>query len=329
MRRVWGDRFFSVAYQRPQSRIARWKRRIGSAFDPDARHLYSIDEWYDRSVDPVIAALHRKFQFDAVVVEYVFFSRVLELFGQNVLKIIDTHDVFTDRHLKYLRNGQAPQWYSTTREEEAKALNRADVVIAIQDLERDFFAGLTAKKVITIGHIVALREALTRDLGPRILFVASDNPINSDGINQFIAAAFPAIRNKVPDAELALAGTVCNAVEDQPGVVKLGRVENLLPVYEGAAVVINPVQFNTGLSIKNLEALGYSKSLVTAPTGAEGLEDGSGTAFLVADNPAEFSEHVIKCLSDSVYSAQLARRAYEYAAVWNRKTIKQLGDTLA
>ncbi|KAF0191349.1 MAG: group 1 glycosyl transferase [Gammaproteobacteria bacterium] len=329
MRKVWGDRFFSVPYHRPHSPGARWKRKIQSIFKPDARYVYSIDEWYDPSIDGAITDLNERFRFDVVIVEYVFFSRILELFGNDVLKIVDTHDVFTDRHLKYLKNGQVPQWYSTTRQEEAKALDRADVVIAIQDLERDFFSGLTSRKVITIGHIVALREALKRDAGKQILFVASDNPINSDGINQFIADAFPAIRNEVPGAELALAGSVCKAVNDQPGVVKLGRVDDLVPVYEAAAVVINPVRFNTGLSIKNLEALGYSKPLVTSPTGAEGLEDGAGSAFLLADSPGDFSEHIIKCLSDSDHASRLARGAYEYASAWNRKTIRQLGDILA
>lgn len=328
MRRVWGDHFISVPYQRPNRRLTRWKRRLRSMLDPNARYVYSIDEWYDPSVDDVIADLHRKVRFNAVMVEYVFFSRVLELFGPDVLKIVDTHDVFTDRHLKYLQNGQTPQWYSTTRDQEAAALNRADVTLAIQDLERDFFAGLTSKKVLTIGHIVALRATPGRAPGNRLLFVASDNPINSAGVNQFIAEALPDIRRRVPDAELALAGSVCNAVADGPGVVKLGRVDDLVPVYDTAAVVINPVQFNTGLSIKNLEALGYSRVLVTAPAGAEGLEDGAGSAFLVARDSGEFVREVVQCLTTPDRANALAACAFQYATRWNQKTLHDLGAIL-
>lgn len=328
MRRIWGDRFVSLPYQRPNRPSMRLKKKILSLFDPNARYIFGIDDWYDGSVDAPIRELHRRVRFDAVIVEYVFFSRVLELFGPDVLKIVDTHDVFTDRHLKYLQNGQVPQWYSTTRDQEAKALNRADVTIAIQDLERDFFSGLTRKKVITIGHIVALREA-SPPTGHRILFVASDNPINSAGINQFIAEAFPEIREHVPDAELVLAGSVCKAVADASGIVKLGRVDDLVPVYESAAVVVNPVRFNTGLSIKNLEALGYSQVLITAPAGAEGLESGIGSAFFVANNAPEFARHVVKCLTDRAFAGEVARCAYRYAADWNRETLQQLGAILA
>lgn len=330
MRTIWGDKFFSIPYTRPHSRLSRWKRKLKGLYDPNSKYVFSIDEWYDPAIDPHILKLENRFQFDTVVVEYVFFSRVLELFGSNVLKVLDTHDVFTDRHLKYLENGQVPRWFSTTRSGEARALDRADVVVAIQDKEREFFASLTSKQVICIEHIVALREpAVQHDTGKRMLFVASDNSINTDGINYFIAEVFPDIRKAVPDVELVLAGSVCKAVNDQPGVVKLGRVEDLTPVYDSSSIVINPVYFNTGLSIKNLEALGYAKPLVTASVGTEGLEEGIGKAYLVADSPDEITRSIIHLLSDADYAMGLARRAYDFAAEKNRKTLKQLGDILA
>jgi glycosyltransferase involved in cell wall biosynthesis len=330
MRQLWGDRFLSLPYTKPGGELIRWKRRFRGLFNPNARYTYTIDEWYAPSIDDYILKLADSIRFDAVIVEYVFFSRVLELFGKDVLKIIDTHDVFTDRHLKYLDNKQAPRWYSTTREEEARGLNRADIVLAIQDKEREFFAGLTRKKAITVGHLVALHEPAQRQVaGRRILFVASANSINTGGINAFIAESLPAIRERMPDVELAIAGSVCQDIRDQPGIVKLGRVDDLAPAYASASVVINPVRFKTGLSIKNLEALGYSLPLVTSPAGGDGLEDGAGSAFLVAENAGEFSRQVIRLLGDAELAHGLAQRAYDYAAERNHKLIGQLEEVLA
>lgn len=330
MRNIWGDRFYTVPYAPPRSWIRQQIRKLAGLFNQDAKYVYAIDDWYDPSLDQEILKFHRRFRFDAVVVEYVFFSKALDLFGNDVLKIIDTHDLFTDRHRKYLDNGQVPQWFSTSRAEEAKGLDRADIIIAIQDKERDFFSGLTTKRIITVGHMVALHEpAPERAGGKKIVFVASDNPINADGINHFISESFHQIRDRVRDAELVLAGTVCKAVRDQPGIVKLGRVDDLSSVYQSASIVINPVYFNTGLSIKNLEALGYGKPLVTAPVGVDGLEDGAGSAFLVADDAKAFSDSITKLLSDEGFAWELSRRAFDFAMERNLHIVRQLEDILA
>jgi len=327
MRKAWGERYFSIPYSRPRKQRSIWNKKVKALFDPNARYIFSIDEWYDPTIDVSISQLKNKYRFDAVMVEYVFFSRVLNLFGKDVLKIIDTHDVFADRHLKYLKNGQRPRWYSTTRREEAKGLNRADIVIAIQEMERVYFSQLTSKKVVTVGHTVEIHNPSGKQAtGKRILFVASDNPINIDGINHFIAEIFPYIRREVPEAELTLAGSVCSVVTEQAGIVKLGRVEDLAPVYEASSIVINPVRISTGLSIKNLEALGYSKPLVTYPAGAEGLGEGGGSAYLVAGDPEQFSRNIVCVLTDVSYARELASKAHGFAVQRNDNTLKRLGD---
>lgn len=329
MRDIWGDNFLSVEYTKPESKTARIKRRLKGFFNPDARYTYTIDEWYDNSLDTKLAELSSKIKFDTVIVEYVFFSKALECFGNHVLKIIDTHDAFANRHRHYLEKGQFPKWYSTSASEETKGFDRADIVIAIQDKEREMFARQTRAHVITVGHIVPLHKAPENaSHSGQMLFVASDNAINVDGINYFIEKIFPGIRQKVPEAELVLAGSICNAIEDQTGIVKLGRVDDLQPVYDSAAMVINPVLFNTGLSIKNLEALGYSKPLVTAPVGADGIEDGAGEAFVVAENADEFTAAVIKILTDGENARQLAAAAGRYAKKWNHCVIQQLEGVL-
>jgi len=330
MRAAWGERFFSAKYTRPRrSLTGRINRRIRMCFDKEARYTFSIDEWYDGSVDAVLSDLQGRYSFDTVIVEYVFFSRALECFDNSVLKLIDTHDAFANRHRHYLEKGQKPKWFSTTPAEEGRGFDRADVVIAIQDEEREIFSRQTRARVITVGHMVPVREYVKNDSDEkRILFVASDNAINVQGIKAFLADSFPEIRRQYPLARLVLVGSVCDAVGDQEGIVKAGRVDDLRPYYEEASLVINPVFLNTGLSIKNLEALGYSKALVTAPVGAEGIKDGIGRAFLVADGAQDFTQTVVRILSDASYAEQLSRAAGQYALEWNKSVVGQLETVL-
>ena len=90
----------------------------------------------------------------------------------------------------------------------------------------------------------------------------------------------------------------------------------------------SPVSFNTGLSIKNLEALGYAKPLVTATVGSEGIEDGIDTAFLVADTASEYVAKLVEILNNNDFAERLSAQAFAYAEHWNERTVAQLAKIL-
>jgi glycosyltransferase involved in cell wall biosynthesis len=291
--------------------------------------MYPVDYRYDKSLDDFLAVLSRKTRFDVVIVEYVFWSKALECFDGSVLKIIDTHDVFANRHLMYLQNREKYYGYSTSEKEEAKGLRRADVIIAIQQREKDYFSKITQKKTITVGHIGPLeRLAHKTSPGKTILFVGSRAGHNIHGIRHFIGEVFPRIRGTIPDLQLVVVGEVCRSINNCDGCIKLGEVEDLKPIYEKADVVINPSHFGTGLSIKTIEALGYSKPVVTTSIGSKGLMDWVNKAFLVADAPEDFSRSVLKVLGDDTLADRLSKNAYEFAKGWNEANVTELAHVL-
>ena len=228
------------------------------------------------------------------------------------------------------KNKQKPQWFSTTTKQENKGLSRADIVIAIQQKEADILTKrLKNTKVVTVGHLVLLYQFTQEKLHKKILFIGSKNPINVYGLDYFIKDVFPQIKLQFDDAQLILAGDICDVVESFDGCIKLGRVEDLKDAYELADLVINPILFGTGLKIKNIEALGYSKPLVTTTVGAEGIENGAvDRAFLIADSPEEFVSHITKIFSDIELYKKLSKNAYNFAKEWNLNCLQTLGETL-
>jgi len=325
MQNYWGDRFYSFDYRRPNNQFRQLNRRIRRRLKLPGAYTYGIDEWYDPNLDDFIAKLTSKNCFKAVMVEYVFLSRALECFDADVLKIIDTHDVFTDRHLHYLSIGERPRWYSTTVREEVNGLNRADIIIAIQQNEADYFASITQRKVITVGHIIEPRRAQENSIVPgRILLLGSNNKINLQGAKNFIKEILPKVKSKLPYTELVVAGSICEGLCDHKNVVRLGVLDNLSTAYESAAIVVNPMQFGTGLKIKSLEAMSYSKPLVTTPTGAEGIEEGSGKAFMLATSDKEFADCIVQILDQPKLAKKLSVSAYVFVTTRNLQTIKTL-----
>lgn len=326
----WGGRFHSLSFRMPENRFSRLRRRVRKWLGLETQYIYGVDEWYDPAADAFIRDLAARIGFDAVIVEYVFFSRALRCFGGDVLKLVDTHDVFADRHRRYLAEGKKPQWFSTSRREEARGLARADVVIAIQENEARFFRETTPQRVITVGHIVPVDEASEDEARTSgMLYVGSGNEINVHAAKYFIDGILPAIRQHIPSAILTVAGGVCDRLADTPGVRLLGQVEDLAPLYRSAAVVVNPILFGTGLKIKTVEALGFGRPLVTTPAGAEGLEEMAGKAFVIADSESAFSSAVIDLLSDHHARQALGQNARECATDWNRHCLSELAAVLS
>ncbi len=327
MQQYWGEAFLLVPYKRPASRMRDLLRKVKNRLGLKSAYTYSIDEWYDAGLDTTLNELFNRIQFDVVIVEYVFFSRALLQCSPETIKIIDTHDVFANRHLKYLQQSQSPVWYSTSRKEEAKGLNRADVIVAIQHHEANHFESISKRKVITLGHIVSLCPLPVKEAKPyRILYVGSANEINIQSVRYLIDEILPLVRRKIPQVELLLAGRVCNVIKERDGVVLAGEVEDLKQPYASASLVVNPMRFGTGLKIKTIEALGYGKPLITTSIGAEGLEEGAGKAFVVENKPCNFASSITSLLESPEKLLCLSEKAYLFAENWNKKCLKELNE---
>jgi len=326
MKEFWKDRYHVVEYKKPvQKQQSGYLNTIKHLLNPNLKYLIKTDDNYNLLLDDFIRNLIKKISFDVVIVEYIFLSKAFLHFDKHVLKVIDTHDVMTNRHKMFLKSGKEPSWYSTTASEEKKGLERADVIIAIQEPEKKFFSKLTRKKVVNVGHLLELHEPVNTEHARRkILFVGSQNPINQYGITHFLDNIYPIIQRKIPGIELLIAGKICHDLKEIEGVKLLGEVESMKTAYDMADIIINPLIFGTGLKIKMIEALSYSKAVISTVVGAEGLEDGIGTSFLCADTPEEYVNAISDILSNQKLFKSLSTNARSFAGSWNNKNASQL-----
>jgi len=233
---------------------------------------YGIDDWCRDSWCEEVKEVVKAVQPDAVMVEYVYMSRVLEGVPVSVLKIIDTHDKFTDRAEVYRAQGKQPAFYYTTESEEAEGLRRADRVVAISPEERDFFERISGVSSFYVPHPIEVKD-VTEPTGPGVGFLGSSNDVNRIGLDWFLNQVWPGVVGRVPAARLRIAGTICESIAgvSAPSIELVGRVE-LDEFYGSVSVIVNPLLGGTGQKIKLIEALGYGKAVVTTSSGASGLE---------------------------------------------------------
>jgi len=333
MQRYWQDRLHVFRSLSPASFFGRARRKairiVGTTF-----HLnLPVDSYFDPEAAAFTRALLADGGFDVTVLSYVFYSRLFESMPATVRKLIDTHDVFADRYRLYRAHGQANEFFSTGRTDEGKALDRADAVLAIQEWDANHFQSLTARPVVVVGHlgrVEAMEPVDAAACAPAMLFVGGPMGINVHGVTWFIDRVLPVVRRQVPAAELWLAGGIGERVgEAVPGVRRLGFVDALGDLYRRAAVVINPQQFGTGLSIKSVDALLHGRPLVTTASGARGLEAGAGAAFRQAESAEEFGARLVELLRDPAQAAALALRATEFARDYHRRNLQALADVVS
>lgn len=328
-RTFWKDAYYHVPYEAPSVKKFRrllnaLRRRVGF------RRLtrLGIDDWYDPKLESSVSDCVNKKSIDTVVVEYVYLSRILLSLPKGILKVLDTHDVFANRDERYLANGLEPTWFSCSASQEAKGLNRADLVIAIQDLEAEYFKKACSRPVVTIGHPVTLIESEPALIVPgRILLIGSSNPINVASASWFISEVLPDVLKNCAQAELVICGNLCNELDQAKGVELRGRVDELAPIYATAQVVVNPTLFGTGLKIKSIEAMGYQRPLVTTECGAEGLKPKGLQGMLVARNKQEFSRNIISLLNDPESALEIGKRGYEFARQFNARIKQEITAT--
>ena len=240
--------------------------------------LWGIDDWYDRNITEEMGRILRQKSFDVVFCEYIFQSKVLELFPPNCIKIIDTHDRFGGRADLLKQNGITPDFFYTSIEQEAVGLNRADFAIAIQEEEAKYYRSITTARVITIGHVIAAAKwqwsmnKFNAEQPLKIGYFGSGNSFNRKSVDRFIAA-YSQNKELVAKSELILAGSICKNIQfpTQIKATLLGKVERIEDFYQHVDITINPMIAGTGLKIKTVEALNFGVPIMATVSGSDGL----------------------------------------------------------
>lgn len=314
--------------------FSEFKRLVFTRLRIPGWQYHALDEYFYEASLKYLRQMQHEHHFDAVFVEYVFCSKALLAFGSDVLKVLDTHDVFADRHLLFAPDATPlSYWFSVPHAREDIGLLRADIILAIQEEEADIFKGRLPEGSIvkTVSHALALGEPVC-DFTPKAAsFIGSASPPNIDAVNYFINEVLPLVLRVIPEFRLFVAGSVCKAIQDHPAVTKLGRVEHVSEVYRIGPVSINPMRIGTGINIKLLEAMAHGAATVSTYLGARGL----GTAFrqgviVVPDGDAAgFAHEVISLMENLQAREALGKAAFSSAALWNAQQNEALADVLS
>ena len=211
------------------------------------------------------------------------------------------------------------QWRRMLRLER-RALARFDGILAVSDTDRETFARLypgaarvpidvVATGVDTTFFSPTASPAAARSL----VFTGSMDWLpNEDAMRYFCRDILPLVRAEEPDVTVSIVGRSPTPLVQKlagPGVVVTGRVEDVRPYLDAAAVFIVPLRIGGGTRLKIFEAMAMAKAVVSTTIGAEGLPVTHDRDICLADDPQAFARGIVRLLRDVP-----RRRAMEQSA---------------
>ena len=215
------------------------------------------------------------------------------------------------------------QWIKLRRYE-ARVCREADHVIVVSEADEANIQRLDVPTPVTVlpngvdigfyrdyesegrHHVVMPPESL-------VFTGKMDFRPNVDAALWFVKHVWPRVRDHIPNAHVYFVGRsphprLLENVQS-PGVFITGAVPDVRPYIAQAGAFIVPLRVGGGTRLKILEAMAMGKAVVSTRLGAEGYPVESGRHLLVADNPAEFAQAVIRVLQDTSLRQQLGREA--------------------
>jgi sugar transferase (PEP-CTERM/EpsH1 system associated) len=211
------------------------------------------------------------------------------------------------------------QWQKM-RAFEAKMCPLFDCVVAVSREDRDLmqqeYGVENVYDVPTGVDTTFFRPSGRRKSQPQnLVFTGSMDWLpNEDAIRYFTEQIMPRIKQAVPGVTLTVVGrdpypALVELSKRDPSVIVTGRVDDVRPFMEEAAVYIVPLRIGGGTRLKIYEAMAMEKAIVSTSIGAEGLPVNDGEEILLADSPEAFADAVVKLLQDESLAAEIGKRA--------------------
>jgi polysaccharide biosynthesis protein PslH len=203
---------------------------------------------------------------------------------------------------------------------EAATCPRFDCVVAVSREDREQMGSEYGVKNIydvpTGVDTAFFRPTAGRERQPHnLVFTGSMDWLpNEDAIRYFTEQIMPRIKQSVPDVTLTVVGrdpypALLELSKRDVSVIVTGRVEDVRPYMEQAAVYIVPLRIGGGTRLKIYEAMAMEKPIVSTSIGAEGLPVTDGTEIVLADTPESFADAVTKLLTDQKLADDIGERA--------------------
>jgi GT2 family glycosyltransferase len=281
--------------------------------------LYGPSEFHfvERNGDQFDIAILCRARFAASYLPQFF---ALERRPRIIFDTIDLHYLREQRFATLKNDPSLMKAAERTRDAEIGVMRMSDMVWVTSTHEAELLkadATLPALGIVPMIHHV--REYVP-PFGPRrdILFVGSfRHPPNEDAVVFFLSEIMPLIRPALPGVRFLVVGShVPPRIQKlaSADVVILGFVPDLAPLLYECRVSVAPLRYGSGVKGKLTQSLAWGLPAVATPIAAEGLRLVDGDDLLIASDPVQFAQHVIRLYQEEALWTHLSHNGRNHIA---------------
>jgi glycosyltransferase involved in cell wall biosynthesis len=287
---------------------------------------------FRKALQEEVRAMKANLELDAAYVfdpwaDLWFSDAALEI--PTLLDVCDCRTMFYERRLErgdlgFKERLRTKQLLHRFNRYEIFTLERYPMSTVVSPLDRDCLQRLKPGcRVELIPNGVDLEmfqpvEGVEEVPGNLIVFGNMDFLPNYDAAIHFATDILPIVRKTHPEVTFTVVGTnplpEVQALAEIPGVEVTGRVEDLKPWIQRAAMLVAPMRFGAGIKNKVLEAMAVEKPVVTNSTGVEAMHPEVSDLLCLADNPTDFAAAVCSLLDDEAKRRRLGKEGREVMA---------------
>jgi sugar transferase (PEP-CTERM/EpsH1 system associated) len=288
---------------------------------------YAVGKYRSRPYARRLRQLLHEQSFDLLVCDFLFPAVNLPR-RLPCPAVIFTHNVEAEiwrRHAE-TKSGVLSRWlygaqYGRMLRFENRTLRRFDEALAVSHVDAETFSRLYPRALRRPAHVVAtgvdtgyFTPAGSPAGGRQVVFTGSMDWLpNEDAMLYFCREILPLIRAQEPGVSLAIVGRdptpAVRRLAADPGIAVTGRVADVRPHMKDAALYVVPLRIGGGTRLKIFEAMAMGKAVVSTRVGAEGLPVAHGEHAMLADDPRDFADAVVRLLRDVDRRRQLESAA--------------------
>ena len=293
-----------------------WHRvHLAGHFETRYRHA-----GYYRSIRERIRGLCIHERIDLIHVDLLGMIQYVDL-QMNIPAIVDLHDSRTllCRRMLNAERGWRKRLSAYLDLINAKRLEgtlgkKVDLIITNSVVDEQVIKELSSKsKTLTITNGVDMEYFAPDPTLPeadKLVFtgVMGYAP-NEDAVLHFVEDIFPLVRAKRPQVEFWIVGSEpserVRALTLISGVHVTGKVDDVRPYVRSATVFVCPLRVGSGVKNKILAAMAMQKATVATSISIDGLDLADNREVLLADDPQDFADKVVRLLTDQKAAQRL------------------------
>ncbi|MBO8130502.1 MAG: glycosyltransferase family 4 protein [Candidatus Marinimicrobia bacterium] len=260
----------------------------------------------------------RKHRPQIVVADHTWMANIFDSDFTECLKVILTHDILFKRRRSFWSIGMESDCEVWDKDFEKALLQKGDVIVTIQDHERQVVKKLLPeKKVISVPYPVDVKLVKGRPKKDNIvIFVGSNADHNVISLQWYLREIWPKVLERIPDALMYVVGSIGSRKIFQNWGDKtvrfLGYVDDIDSYYEMSKVAVIPSIVSSGLKIKLVEALSYGVPCVASENALVGVGELKDEVVLCARDSKQFAGCVVDLLIDGELADRLKQNSIDY-----------------